>query len=61
MSNHPYTFRSTTMLKYRVKMRRQGMVRERLAGDIHNESQWPTKVHGESDAASIQLQSQGVR
>lgn len=29
--------------------------------DIHHESQWFTKVHGELDAASVQLQSQGVR
>lgn len=28
---------------------------------IHYESRWPTEVHGEFDAASVQLQSQGVR
>lgn len=49
------------MLKDRVKMRRQGMLRERLAGDMYDESRWPTEVHGELDSASVQLQSQGVR
>ena len=45
------------MLKYRVRMRRRdgkGKV------SIHCESRWPTEVHGEFDAASVQLQSQGV-
>lgn len=32
-----------------------------VSRDIHDESRWPTKVHGELNAASVQLQSQGVR
>lgn len=33
----------------------------KVSRDIHNESRWPTKVHGELDAPSVQFQSQGVR
>lgn len=35
--------------------------RTKVSRDIHDESQRLTEVHGELDAASVQLQSQGVR
>lgn len=47
--------------KIQSEDRETGDGKGKVSRDIHNESQRVTKVHGELDAASVQLQSQGVR